>query len=89
MELPWPRFVNQGLYIQKTFVFIRRFQNWFLPIFVFIFKVNVTGQKGHSLQIDGINDCIMFYGRYSAIMWSEPGNVESKYITLVINTTFK
>ena len=89
MELLWPRFVNQGLYIQKTFVFIRRFQNWFLPIFVFIFKVNVTGQKGHSLQIDGINDCIMFYGRYSAIMWSEPGNVESKYITLVINTTFK
>ena len=65
--LPWPLFVNQGLYIPKRL----SLRVGSCHIF-FSFSRSRSQVKGHSLKIDGINDFIMIYVQYSSTMWSKP-----------------
>ena len=54
--LPWPLFVNQGFYIPKCLLSSVDFNKWFLPFFLFNFKVKV---KGHGFRIYSMGSLIM------------------------------
>ena len=84
--LPWPLF-DKGLYIPKCLILSVRSKHVH-AIFAFHFQGQGHRSKVTALKIDGINDFIMIYGRYSANMLSKPANIDRKYISLIINTTF-
>ena len=84
--LPWPLFVNQSFHIPKCLLSCVDFKKWFLPFFLFTFKVKV---KGHDFRIYGITYYATVFGSYSVKRSPKPGYIESRYLSATFNEIFK
>ena len=68
------------------FDFMCRSKNGSCHFFLFTFKVKV---KGHGFRMHGTDEYVIICGRYPVNRRSKPGNIESRYLTAILNEPFK
>ena len=86
--LPWPRFVNQGLYIPKHLLSCVDFKNGSCHFFFSLSKSR-SKVKGHGFRIYGITYYVTGFGSFSVKRSPKPGCIESRYLTATFNAIYK